>query len=78
MSCVLSRVQLFASPWTMAHQASLSMEFQARILVQAAISYSLGSSQLKDQTHVSCVFCIGGRILLALAPPGSPWSLFIF
>ena len=24
---VLSHVQLFASPWTVAHQASLSMEF---------------------------------------------------
>ena len=25
--CVLSRVQLFATPWTIAHQASLSMGF---------------------------------------------------
>ena len=25
--CVLGHVQLFASPWTVAHQASLSMEF---------------------------------------------------
>ena len=25
--CVLSRVQLFATPWTIAHQALLSMEF---------------------------------------------------
>ena len=25
--CVLSRVQLFATPWTVAHQAPLSMEF---------------------------------------------------
>ena len=25
--CVLSRVQLFATPWTLAHQAPLSMEF---------------------------------------------------
>ena len=25
--CVLNRVQLFATPWTVAHQAPLSMEF---------------------------------------------------
>ena len=25
--CVLSHVQLFVTPWTVAHQASLSMEF---------------------------------------------------
>ena len=25
--CVLSRVQLFATPWTVAHQAPLSIEF---------------------------------------------------
>ena len=25
--CVLSRVQLFATPWAVAHQASLSIEF---------------------------------------------------
>ena len=29
--CALSHVQLFVAPWTIAHQAPLSM-FQARIL----------------------------------------------
>ena len=37
--------------------------FQARILEQAVISYSRGSSQPGDQTHISCVFCIGTQIL---------------
>ena len=37
--------------------------FQARILKQVAISYSKGSSQSRDQTHVSCVSCIGRWIL---------------
>ena len=32
---------------------------QARILEWVAISYSRESSRLKDQTHVSCVSCIG-------------------
>ena len=42
---MLSRVQLFVTPWTVAHQAPLSMGvLQARILEQVAISYFRGSS----------------------------------
>ena len=37
--------------------------FQARILEQVVISYSRGSSQPRDQTSVSRVFCIGMQIL---------------
>ena len=37
--------------------------FQARILELVAISFSRGSSQLRDQTHVSCVSWTGRRIL---------------
>ena len=37
--------------------------FQARILEQVVISYSRGSSQLRDQTHISRVFCTGMQIL---------------
>ena len=36
---------------------------QARILVWVAISFSRGSSQPRDWTQVSCVSCIGRRIL---------------
>ena len=36
---------------------------QARILELVSISYSRGSSQLRDQAHISCVFCIGKQIL---------------
>ena len=37
----LSRVRLFATPWTLAHQTPLSMGFfQARVLEWVAISYS--------------------------------------
>ena len=42
--CVLSCVQLFAAPWTVACQAPLSIGFPARILEWVAISYSRGSS----------------------------------
>ena len=54
--CILSCVQLFATPWTVAHQAPLSMRlFQARILERVAISFSRGSSLLGDRT---CVFFV--------------------
>ena len=36
---------------------------QARILEWVAISFYRGFSQLRDRTHVSCIFCIGGWIL---------------
>ena len=56
---VLSHIQLFATSWTVARQALLSMEFsQARILEWVAISYSGGSSLPRYQTLISCVSCI--------------------
>ena len=45
------RVQLLATPWTIACQASLSMGFS--ILEWVAISSSWGSSRLRDRTGVS-------------------------
>jgi len=36
--------------------------FQARILEWVAISYSRGSSRPRDQTHISCILCIGTTI----------------
>ena len=54
---VLSRfspVQLFATPWTVALQASLSMGIlQARILEWVAMPSSRGSSQPRGGTQVS-------------------------
>ena len=51
---MLSRVRLCTTSWTVAHQASLSMGIlQARILEWVSISYYRGSSQPKDQTHIS-------------------------
>ena len=42
---MLSCVRLFGTPWTVAHQPPLSMEFfQAGILEWVAISYSKESS----------------------------------
>ena len=51
-----SCVQLFATPWTVARQAPLSVGFSwARILEWVAISSSRGSSRPRDQIHVSCM-----------------------
>ncbi|CAN0023086.1 unnamed protein product [Rangifer tarandus platyrhynchus] len=56
----LSRVQPFATPWIIVHQAPLSMGIlQARILECIAISYSRGSSQPRDRNQVFCISCIG-------------------
>ena len=70
--CVFSHVQLFASPWTTVDcsQPGACLWNFPRILEWAAISYSKGSSQARDQTHVSCVSCTGRQILLPLPPPG--------
>ena len=47
----LSHVRLFATPWTLARQAPLSVGIlQARIPEWVAMPSSRGSSQLRDQT----------------------------
>ena len=54
-----SRAQLFATPWTVPHQAPLSMGIlpTARTLEWGAISSSRGSSWPRDRTQVSHVSC---------------------
>ena len=47
---------------------------QTRRLEWVAISSSRGSSQPRDQTHVSPVSCIGRWVLYLLGPPGKPSS----
>ena len=53
----LSRVQVFATLWTVAHQDPLSMGIlQARVLEWVAMPSSRGSSQPRDQTrHLLCL-----------------------
>ena len=60
------RVWLLMTPWTVACQAPLSMGFfLGRILEWVAISFSRGSSQLRDRTRVSCVSCIADGFFTA-------------
>ena len=57
---LFSHVWLSGTPWTVAHQAPLSMGIlQARILEWVAMPSSRGSSQPRDRTQVSC---IAGRL----------------
>ena len=45
-----------ATPWTVAHQAPLSMGIlQAKVLEWVTISSSRGSSQPRERTQVSCI-----------------------
>ena len=45
---------------------------QARTLERVAISSSWGSSRPRDQTHISCIFCIDRQILYLLSHRSFP------
>ena len=74
---VLSYIQLFANLCTaVCPGSSVHGIFQTQILEWAAISFSRGSSQTRDQTCVSCVSCMAGR--LTAEPLGkSPIYIYI-
>ena len=74
--CVLSCVQLFLNPWTVAHQAPLSIGiFQARMLEWVSVSYSRVSSRPKDRTPVSFISYTGRQILYHKHYLGKPHIL---
>ena len=60
---VLSHVRLFATPWTVPLRLLSLWDFPGKNTGVVAISYSRGSSQLRDRTHVSCISCTGRQIL---------------
>ena len=70
-ACVLShfsRVWLFATPWSTAHQAPLSMGIlQVRILEWVAMLSSGGSSWPRDWTHISYVSWTGRQVFFTSA-----------
>ena len=71
LSC-FSHVWLSATPWTIAHQVPLSMEFSKQECWRGAVtSYSRGPSWLRDQIHTSCLlYCHAGS--LPLVPSRKP------
>ena len=73
---LLSRVRLFATPWTIARPPGSSIHgiLQARILEWVAISFSRGSSRPRDRTQVSC---IAGRCFNLWATREATWYLIL-
>ena len=60
----LNYVRFFCNPMDWSPSSSPVHKIsQARILEWVAISFSRGSSQPKDQTHISCVSCTDKQIL---------------
>ena len=69
--CRFSHVWLFATLWTIAHQAPLSMEFSRQELLEwVAIPFSRGPSWPRDRTWVSC---IAGRFFTVWTIREAPW-----
>ena len=67
------RIRYFATLWTVASQAPLSMGIlQARMLKWVAISSSRESSQPRDLTCISYVSCIGRQVLYTSATWEAP------
>ena len=57
---ILSCIWFFGTPWAVAIQAPVSMEFSRQeILEWVTIPFSRGSSPPRDQTCVSFISCIG-------------------
>ena len=58
---LLSRVQLFATPWTVTHQAPLSIGFPRQEYGMCChfLLQGIFSTQPRDQTHISWVSCFG-------------------
>ena len=62
--CGLSRVQLLAAPWTLAHQAPVSIGFFWQEYWSRLPFPSPGlSSQLRHQTHISSTSFMDRQIL---------------
>ena len=61
--CLFTRVQFFATPWTIAHQAPLSMGFSRQDYWSGVAIPFRGSCHFSDQTCISYISCIGRWVL---------------
>ena len=70
-ACVLSCVSdSFVTPWAVACQVPLSMEFfRQEYWSELPCPGSRGSSQARNQTHISCNSCVGRGSFITI-PPG--------
>ena len=69
---VLSHVRLFVTPWTVAHQAPLSVGFPRQEYWSGLLFQGIFLTQ--DWTQVSCVSCFGRWILYHFITYCSYWS----
>ena len=77
LSC-FSRVRLFATLWTVAHQAPLSMGFSRQEYWSGfANSSSRGSSPPRDQSHICSTYCTEGGFFTAEPPGKFPVTVFV-
>ena len=73
LACMLSHfchVLHFSMLWTIAHQTSVHGTLQVRYWMGCHTS-SKGSSQPRDQPHISCSYCTAGGFFTAELP-GKP------
>ena len=77
---LLSHVWLFATPWSVSHQAPLTMGFSWEEYWSGlvAISFSRGSSQPRDRTRVSYISCTADRFFTAKPPGIALCKYFLF
>ena len=66
-----SGVHLSATPWTVAHQVPLSVEYSSK---NTGVSCHRGASPLRDWTRVSWVSCIGRQILYLCTTWEAHWK----
>ena len=73
LMCVHTHVQLFATPWTVAHQVPLSMVFSRQEYWSGLPFPTPGSlpDPGMDQTYISWVPALAGRFFTSL-PSGKP------
>ena len=88
-ACMFGHIQLFATTWTVALQAPLSMGF-SRQEYWSGLPFPLPGDlpPSRDQTRVSCISCTGRRILYLWLLPALgycnqwcseyPWAKFVF
>ena len=62
-ACMLGRVQLVATPWTVAQQAHLSMKFSRQGYWRGCYFLFQEIFSPRDRTRISCISCIGRQIL---------------
>ena len=77
-ACVLNQVQLFVTPWTVAHQAPLSMEFSRQECWSGCHFLLQGIFPTQGlNPFLLQIYCIGRQDSLLTVPPRKPSKKFL-